>query len=1021
MARRTVFVRPLGTAPCLMMAVIALATTLPALAQSPGAPATVAVGGGLVALLMAAAALIVFVAVSRARALALARERTVALEGALRDAEASEARMRAVVDNAAEAIITIDRGGTIRSFNPASVRIFGYTADEAIGRNVAMLMQPHDAGRHDGHLARYLASGEARIIGIGREVEGRRKDGTTIALQLAITEMVVAGERMFCGILHDITARKRAEEAIRHSEQKLRSYVEQSLDGLLVVDGTGRFLEANPAACAMLGFTEGELLALSIGQTLDPDAAFQRAGAAHFERVVHAGRSTGEVVLRRKDGARIVADIHAVALGNDRYLGLLRDVTTRRLAEQTLERERAMLETRVAERTEVLTRTNAALQQEINERRRVEAELVRAREMALEAAESKARFLANMSHEIRTPMNAMIGAAVLLQDTELDAEQRNYVDTICASGDMLLANVQDILDFSKIESGRLELESWPVDVGHLVEEAIDVVAPAAADKRVELLYLLERNVPAWIVGDGTRLRQILVNLLSNAVKFTERGEICVTVSRVAGPAEAAMLQFTVRDTGIGIPADRMGQLFKAFSQTDPSVARRYGGTGLGLAICARLVGMAGGEIWAESDEDRGSTFRFTVPARTLASNALPQYPHDPIPGLAGKRVLVATDNPVGLYILEDVCRRWGFDVAGAATTADALAVLRDDRAFDAAILDLDLPALDAAAIARELRPQVGRAAVVALAWRQTVDDALRHAPPGAVRLRKPVKHSQVHRTLAEAFGIAPPPTAHPPSRVKLDGELARRLPLSILVAEDSKINQTLTTRILAKLGYACEVVGGGEQVLERLALHHFDVILMDLQMPGMDGLETTRRIVDEWPRPMRPYLIAMTANALPGDRDRCLAAGMDDYLAKPVLPATLQRALERLEMRHDSDAGVAGDARWLDLRTLGELRALDEPDKPSFVQGMIRDFLGDAPRLIDDIRQRRDDGDARSLAASAHKLAGISTSLGARRVAGLCVRIEKRAGLGRGPRLGELVDELAAAFDATRERLATYL
>ncbi|HEX4885617.1 MAG TPA: PAS domain S-box protein, partial [Casimicrobiaceae bacterium] len=665
------------------------AAALPLHAQAPDTPTAIATHGSLAVVLVVAILAVIMVWMSRARVVALARERNVALEGALRDAEASEARMRAVVDHAAEAILTIDCAGTIRTFNPASERIFGYTAAEAIGRNVSMLMQPHDAGQHDGHLARYLATGQARIIGIGREVEGRRKDGTPITLQLAVTQMQAGGERMFCGILHDITARKRAEAAIRQSEQKLRSYVEQSLDGLLVVDGAGRFLEANPAACTMLGFTEAELLALSIEQTLDPDEALRRDGAAHFERVVSTGRSMGEVVLRRKDGARIVADIHAVSLGGGRYLGLLRDVTTRRLAEQALERERAMLETRIAERTEVLTRTNAALEQEINERRRVEAELVRAREMALEAADAKARFLANMSHEIRTPMNAMIGAAMLLQETELDAEQRSYVDTICASGDMLLANVQDILDFSKIESGRLELESWPVDVGHLVEEAIDVVAPAAADKRIDLLYQLERDVPAWIVGDATRLRQILVNLLSNAVKFTERGEICVTVSRFAATGDAAMLQFTVRDTGIGIAAAKMGQLFKAFTQTDPSVARRYGGTGLGLAICAKLVAMAGGEIWAESDEGRGSTFRFTVPARALASNAEPQYPHDRVPALTGKRLLVATDNPIGLYILEDACRRWGFEVTGAATSPDALAALRDSRPFDAAVVDLD--------------------------------------------------------------------------------------------------------------------------------------------------------------------------------------------------------------------------------------------------------------------------------------------------------------------------------------------
>ena len=980
----------------------------------PDSSTGVLVAGVTISLLLAA--LVGALGNLRVRALASLDQRTTSLRQALGQQEESTEQLRAVFTNALDAIVTIDTGGIVQTYNPAAENLFGWTADEVVGRNLKMLMPAPDHELHDGYLSNYLGGGAPKIIGIGRVVTGRRKDGSLVALELGVSEMRIKNQRFFCGILRDITERQSAEDALRRSERKLRSYIEQSLDGMLVVDENGHYLEANPAIIQMLGYAEHELLSMSIQQTLWPDENEMREGIAHFERVVKSGSNKGEVTLRRKDGERIVVDINAVALGGNRYLGIVRDVTERRLAEVSLKNERATLELRVQERTRVLTRTNAALEQEIVERSRIEGELVAAREQALQAADAKAGFLANMSHEIRTPMNAVVGMTALLDETTLDPEQQNYVETIRASGDALLTIIGDILDFSKIESGMLELERMPFELGACVEEAFDMLAPRAAEKGIDLLYEMADGIPQWLVGDSARLRQVFVNLLANAVKFTDRGEVCMSVSLSTARPDGVTLHFAVRDTGIGISPAQMHHLFKAFSQADSSTTRKYGGTGLGLTISARLVRMMGGELRVDSQEHRGSTFHFQVVLGMAREMPPSRYHSGRAHELADKRILLVDDNPTNLQILQTQCRRWGMEVVTASSGRLALALLESEPRFDVAVLDLNMPGMDGADLAQSIRAQCGDAAPVLVLSSSGVRRGERAGMEHfAARLAKPVKHSHLFAVLVQVLHPHAPALPVPPSR-KLDATLAQRLPMQILVVEDSAINQRLVVGILAKLGYSSDVADNGQEALTLVGSKRYDLVFMDLQMPVMDGLEATRRITAMLPAHSRPRIVAMTANAMAGDRERCLDAGMDDYMAKPVLPSTVQALIERWA-GHQAPPGHIAEPPLIDAGVVAELAALDDAGSPGLLRSLLFDFLGETPAAISAIKQHAASGELARLSRRAHKLAGVSASLGASGMSEVCCRIEQHIASGNAAGVPALIDELELRFALTRTEL----
>ena len=758
---------------------------------------------------------------------------------------------------------------------------------------------------------------------------------------------------------------------IDRQKQYFEMLVEVSPAAIVVMDADEHVTGWNPAASVLFGYTADE----AIGQTID-DLVVPEEFQSESRDVANEARGEGRTsrITRRaaKDGTLLDVEMELVPLrfdgGNAGFYAIYHDIT----------------------------------------------ELQRAREEAEAATQAKSAFLATMSHEIRTPMNAVIGMTDLLLGTELTAEQREFAEVVHTSGDALLHVIDDILDYSKIEAGKLDLEHEPFSLRDCVEGALDIVAPRAWEKELELGCLIDEQAPSGVVGDEARLRQVLLNLLSNAVKFTEGGEVVVLVDAEEAAAGFHRIEIAVRDTGIGIPPDRMDLLFTSFSQVDASTTRRFGGTGLGLAISKRLVELMGGRIEVESEEGRGSTFRISLPV--TAADVPTKIPFEEgLPHLAGKRILIVDDNATNREIVTRHARSWGMEPVAVELPVAALELIEQGEPFDIAVLDMMMPDMDGLALAGEIRQRRSEAELPLLLL--TSLGRLPQLQSGGVfsaQLAKPLKASQLYNTLLQlltsgGFGAE---EVEPVT----DGKRARSA-LRILLAEDNAMNQKVALRLLERLGYGADVANNGLEAIEALERKPYDVVLMDVQMPELDGLDATRRICERWPEETRPQIIAMTANALPEDREACFAAGMNDYVAKPIRAEELVAALKRVKPLVNGGGNAEEPVEYVSLDD-GALENLRDLGGDEFLGEVIDAFLGDASGLIATLRRSLDEPNTEELRRAAHTLKSNGATLGAEGFAELCRTLEHLAKAGDLAEAPTLVDRIEQQYRPLEEALS---
>jgi two-component system sensor histidine kinase/response regulator len=884
----------------------------------------------------------------------------------------AEHRYRALVEKVPAVVYLQEIGGpdTAMYMSPRIEALTGYSPEDCRNPELRWLMvHPEDRERMQSEDESSARPGEV----VTTEYRVVHRDGHTVWVrnESVVVEDDVTGSRFWQGFMLDITEAKRAEEALKKSEERYRLVARATDETIWDSNILADEQIWNGAVETMFGYPPEQKTSTAWWEEhIHPDD--RERILASVDAVLDGGGEvwSEEYRFRRADGkyATVVDRAYVVRDAEGyptRMIGSMSDITGRKLYER---------------------------------------ELRRAREEAERANRAKSEFLANMSHEIRTPMNGILGMAELLLDTPLDDEQREFAETVRLSGQNLMMIINDILDFSKIEAGAMRLEVIDLDLRSTVEDVTVLLGGRAQDKGLELASLVEHDVPKALRGDPGRLRQILTNLLGNAVKFTDEGEVIVRVELVDEDEETATVRFEVSDTGIGISPEQQRRLFLAFTQADASTTRRYGGTGLGLAISKQLVTLMGGEMRVQSEPGGGSTFSFTVPLEKQREYAGParKVPVD----LVGRRALVVDDNRSNRTILEKQLSSWGVRTTAVEGGQEALEELRSaGEPYDLAVLDMQMPGIDGMELARRIKadPALSPIRLVLLTSMGRRGEGEEASQSGIeAYLTKPIRQSDLYDALVTVMSG----TSEGRRLVTLRGLRRRKAGTHrVLVAEDNPVNQKVAARMLENLGYQVDVVADGGEALEAVASTRYGAVLMDVQMPGMDGYKATRRIRDQEERSgrrnmmmglrkRRTPIIAMTANAMQGDREKAIGAGMDDYVSKPVsrkeLGAVLGRWVSgtpayRVPGAEDGESHAESP---LDRKVITGLRGLQGEDETDIVAELAGMFLDDARQRLSALEEAVLGDDALAVERLAHTLKGSSANMGARGMSDLCMRLE---------------------------------
>jgi PAS domain S-box-containing protein len=799
------------------------------------------------------------------------------------------------------------------------------------------------------------------------------------------------------------------------SQANLSAITTSAQDAILMMDDKGRLTFWNGAAERIFGYSESEALGGDLHDLIAPQR-YHPAHRAAFPEFLRTGRGTAigqtlELQGLRKDGTEITVALSLSAVqvkGTWHAVGIMRDISKQKTAEKELYNLLDEVE-------------------QVNSQLKVANE--RANQLAVEAQAAniaKSQFLANMSHEIRTPMNGVIGMTELLMGTDLSAEQRRYAETVRLSGEALLSVINDILDFSKIEADKLELESIDFDLRTTIEDAVELLAVRAQEKNLEFICRIDPEVQTFLKGDPGRLRQILINLGSNAIKFTARGEVVIEVRLESEKEEQVKIRIEVRDTGIGIPADKIGLLFNAFQQVDASTTRRFGGTGLGLAISKRLAEAMGGAIGIESVEGKGSTFWFTAVLGKQSQRDQGMRMHQA--KISGERILIVDDNPTNRLVLSEQLTSWDTRHAEAAGASQALEMLRSAHSqgdpFRIVISDMQMPEMDGESLGKAIKadPELRDTLLVMMTSLGRRGDAKRLEAIGfSAYLTKPVKQSQLYDCLATVIGVPAPEAGKVEAALVTRHTIseARRLNVRILLVEDNLTNQQVALGILGKMGLQADSAGNGREAIQALETTAYDLVFMDVQMPVMDGFEATAAIRSgrtAVPDPKIP-IIAMTAHAMKGDRERCIEAGMDDYIPKPVAPKAMAAVLAKWlhhspKLPDTAPAAPSGplvfDRQAFLERLLGDLDLMKE---------ITAAFLEDMPKQLQKIKKSIAAGDAGTAGKEAHAIKGAAANVGGMAFSAAALAIEQAARSDGPEKIPAFLPELERQFELLREQM----